>query len=529
MLPNDIPVPAGDQAAFRRRCQSALTHPVTLGAVGILLLNDLVLKGVWANPWTTGKLSDLAWVVFAAPLLAYLLALAAPAGRWVPRGIWSVAYIGLPLLYAAFNTFAPVHDAILRGLSLVSGGIGGSPLDATDSLVIPVGLAIAVWVWQRGQSRLTISRQQMAMVVAGVAVFAAIASSAPRPSIGVDGFQMTEQNELTAYCSGSHPVAHEWAYGPYTSTNGGLDWQLNSNDDHPPYPSLDQRKTVATPRGTYSVGESGIVHSESGEMPVYSMGYLLSPGARWLQEHGTSHLSPQFIATSPLAITYDAGSDNVIAAMGIQGVVVGTPDGKWTRVAVGPCRPTDFSIWGKLGILLGSDDFYILSLFLPVAVVALAMAIAAVRLGTDPGCRAELVSITAIILAALAVLDAAILLWNFELYQGVADALDATMIKAAIVVGCGLVPLAFALCVGSFANERLLCGAIAVAMAALTIQVILALLVWVNSDFSPLFVKISVVIMAVLTGYALQHYLVRKERVAAQNAADRWISDDDRR
>ena len=58
--------------------------------------------------------------------------------------------LGLPLLYAAFNTFEPVHDAILRGLSIASGGTAGSPLDVTDSLVIPFGLGIALWVWQRG-------------------------------------------------------------------------------------------------------------------------------------------------------------------------------------------------------------------------------------------------------------------------------------------------------------------------------------------------------------------------------------------
>ena len=501
-----------DQAAFRQRCQQALTHPVTLGAVGVLLLNDLLLKGLWPNPWTTGKLSDLAWVIFAPPLLAYLLSLAAPGTQWARRTVWATAYIGLPLLYAAFNTFAPLHDAILRSLSLLSGGAGGSPLDATDSLVIPVGLAVALWVWRRGQSGLTISRQQIALAAAGLAVFAAIASSQPRPAIGVDGFQPTDQNELTAYCAGSNPVAHKWAYGPYTSTNGGLDWQLNPNDDHPPYPTLDQRKAVATPRGTYSVGESGIVHSESGANPVYATEYLLSPAARWLQEHGTSHLSPQFIATGPLAITYDAGSDNVIAAMGIQGVVVGTPDGKWTRVAVGPCRPTDFSFLGKVGVLLGNSGFYILTLFLPIAVVTFAVSIAAVRLGTAPGCWAELLHIAAIALSALAILDAAILLWTFESHPGAADVLNKYMLNAAILIGCGLVFAAFAMSIGSYARKDFLISVSAIAALALAAQVILALLVWINSDFSPLFVKISIVAMAILTGYALQRYLTRKER-----------------
>ena len=58
---------------FRRRCAWALVHPVTGTALAVLLLNDLVFKSIWPGSWTTGKLSDLAWVVFASPLLAFLL------------------------------------------------------------------------------------------------------------------------------------------------------------------------------------------------------------------------------------------------------------------------------------------------------------------------------------------------------------------------------------------------------------------------------------------------------------------------
>ena len=80
---------------FRRRCQLALTHPVTVGALGILLLNDLALKQLWANPWTTGKLRDLAWVAFASPLLAFPLALLVRQHRRGQQAEWVVAYVGL--------------------------------------------------------------------------------------------------------------------------------------------------------------------------------------------------------------------------------------------------------------------------------------------------------------------------------------------------------------------------------------------------------------------------------------------------
>ena len=63
------------ESGFRQRCAAALTHPVTLGSLALFLLNDLALKPLWPDAWATGKLSDLAFVVVASPLLAFFLAL----------------------------------------------------------------------------------------------------------------------------------------------------------------------------------------------------------------------------------------------------------------------------------------------------------------------------------------------------------------------------------------------------------------------------------------------------------------------
>ena len=58
--------------------------------------------------------------------------------------------------------------------------------------------------------------------------------------------------------------------------------------------------------------------------------------------------------TKPYGIAYDALSGNLIVAMGLQGVVVGSPDGHWSRVAVGDYSPTDFSFAGKTVVLLSN-------------------------------------------------------------------------------------------------------------------------------------------------------------------------------
>ena len=89
-------------------------HPVTLGALGVLLVNDLMFKALWPGAWVPGKLSDLAWMMFAPPVLAFVLSFATTGQRLkAQRAVFAATYAGLPLLYVAFNTFEPVHDAMV--------------------------------------------------------------------------------------------------------------------------------------------------------------------------------------------------------------------------------------------------------------------------------------------------------------------------------------------------------------------------------------------------------------------------------
>ena len=137
------PVKRAASVGFRQRAASALMHPVTLGALGVLLINDLLFKALWPGAWIPGKLSDLAWMMFAPPVLAFLLSFLARRNAAAQRAAFLAAYVGLPLLYAAFNTFAPVHDVVLRVLGVFGGDGPRSPLDPTDSLVIPFAMTAA--------------------------------------------------------------------------------------------------------------------------------------------------------------------------------------------------------------------------------------------------------------------------------------------------------------------------------------------------------------------------------------------------
>ena len=205
-------------SGFGRRCEAALVHPATVAALVVLLLNDLVFKSVWPDSWVTGKLSDLAWVVFALPLLAFLLSLVVGKSAVGYRVAFIASYVGLPLLYAAYNTFEPVYYWIIRGLSVTSGGTAESPQDVTDSVVIPLGLVVALWVWRRfdvRDVRAERPRLRWAPLMAGVAAFASIATSSLGPDVGIS--QVGVADDGTVYADTSFE-------GVWLSHDGGMSW-----------------------------------------------------------------------------------------------------------------------------------------------------------------------------------------------------------------------------------------------------------------------------------------------------------------
>ena len=337
---------------FRRRCEAALTHPSTLFALAALLVNDLILKALFPGAWAMGKLSDLAWMAFAPPLLAFLLSFIVPKSAAGRRAALAIAYGGLPILYAAFNTFAPVHDAIIRALLIgAESGAVGSPMDATDSLVIPFGLALAIWAWRRSaESAGGGTRWRFGLLVAGIAAFASVASSVAERAEGISNLSATEDGTLIATSRPNLRV--------YTSDDGGMSWARDDSGAYDIYRDslvYASSQSAETPRGEYSITGSGVerVGEGGGRELVYSTRHLRGDANRWVQENATRGRGYRLLATRPNSIIYHAESGNVIAAMGIQGAVVGTPDERWRPVAVGRYSPVDFSLSGKTRALMG--------------------------------------------------------------------------------------------------------------------------------------------------------------------------------
>lgn len=139
-----------------------LLHPVIVGAVGVLLLNDKVLKphvpGV-----VTGKLSDFAGLVFF-PVLAVALA-ELIRRRPASRRAFIAAAVGAALAFSAIKLSPTAADAYRAGLGWLRWAVSaplriltsdtiGQPRnvshveDPTDLLALP-SVLVAVWLGQR--------------------------------------------------------------------------------------------------------------------------------------------------------------------------------------------------------------------------------------------------------------------------------------------------------------------------------------------------------------------------------------------
>jgi len=151
----------------------SLTHPLWLGALALLLLNDHLLKSAELLPgWLTGKLSDFAGLLVAPLVLAVLV------GVRSRRGL-AVAHLAVGVGFAAINVSAAAAGAV----ELVT---GATPLpwlifvDPTDLIALPMllvsyrVLGAAMW---RAEAQLRSKAAQGAALAVGA--LACMATSPP--------------------------------------------------------------------------------------------------------------------------------------------------------------------------------------------------------------------------------------------------------------------------------------------------------------------------------------------------------------
>ncbi len=147
----------------------ALLHPLWLGAVATLAVNDHLLKGAGILPgWVTGKLSDVVGL-FAAPLLLAVLL------RVSSRRSWALAHLAIGAVFAAIQLSPSAAQtwSALMGLVGVPWAITSDP---TDLLALPMLLLSYAYVPGLASGRVRGSHVGEA-AVAGAGMLACVATS----------------------------------------------------------------------------------------------------------------------------------------------------------------------------------------------------------------------------------------------------------------------------------------------------------------------------------------------------------------
>ena len=246
---------------------------------------------------------------------------------------------------------------------------------------------------------------------------------------------------------------------------------------------------------------------------------MLSQGNQWLQtesiDRGQSDIE---LSSGPVSINYDPPSGNVIAAMGILGAVVGTPDGSWTEVEVGRYYPLNFSGFTRVGALLSSSDLWWAVLAFPFSMMAIVFTVTSIVRNFPPsvlgGCVFIFVILPLVILSALL---AAVLLTNIGVDNGGSTDMDGVfMFLFFLSAICSLAAILFSVAAAPCLDElvfslRPLAVTLSV-FAAMMAFVLLPFLVWAQLGDYLTFAKVVSSSLCAAAALGLMVYCVRTSR-----------------
>jgi hypothetical protein len=372
---------AGETAPTVSRALGALAHPLTLVAIALMVANDHWLKQAY-GAWWTGKLSDVAGLVFFPLLVALAVALVAPRLPWRSVVRWSLTITGVG--------FAAVKVSVLGAAAasaLLSFVAGPSTLraDATDLLALPALLA-AAWIarsatpLQAGSlltrsdrtTRLRTTSPRMPPRVpprvpprmqldgsaahishlfsavnvkrffAGVGITAGLAASLATSQEQPSGADAVVVSDGAIYAHKAvlpltRSYSNDWILvWPEAEASGT---EPVAGDVAAKLEALHEAKGVQclpnSPQWCFrpTAGQVGVDISDDGGQTWLRNFGLTDDEAEFLQEN--NGLSDQ---TDPVLMTYDVaaatvdGEDVVIAANGVEGIAVRHADGSWDRV-----------------------------------------------------------------------------------------------------------------------------------------------------------------------------------------------------
>jgi hypothetical protein len=333
-----------------RRALLALSHPLSIAAIVLLLINDHIWRKV-APSWLTGKIGDAAWLVFAPFLVAAILAWLLPL-RLKRRDeiIGHGAIIVVGLVFAGAKTIPAFHSLTIKVLETLTGWPNVLRMDPTDLIALPV-LLIAWLIWQQSAAR-SIHLPKRGWVLLPLAVLATMADS---PAQLYGGIRCVKVVGSAIDASG------------YVSRDGGLTWQDGRGGGSslcaatvPPSPWQLSDPTNERVQYRFTPGVSIERSSNWGRSWTTEL-TLTGDDARLIYFQKTSQLYSPY-PVGPVKAVFHEPTGNIVAAMGHEGVLVRTPDGIWHWVAVDNYHMPDMHQVENIITILSGELLYALAL-----------------------------------------------------------------------------------------------------------------------------------------------------------------------
>ncbi len=339
-----------------------LAHPLSLGALALLLANDTLFRRLWPS-WWTGKIGDAAWLMFAPWLLACGLSVlkAAADGLRAAFFAWAaptrtqrqtaqvpiraqtsgtadvrLLYLSLAVTGLGFGLVKTVPALHLLATRTAANILGSAPSlirDPSDLLALPMlliplallnrTLALPATVRQDHASWRPPLRPLLRWAALPLAALVLLADAAA-PDFG---FQCFEELDGRIYANAG--------YQAYVSADGGRTWEYHQPGaalcDPQPALAADTWHTADGPNGVdyrYRPGEEIQVSTDGGQS--WQTGMRLAgigePEQYYILK--TREGNPVY-QPGPLDAIADPVTGSMIFAMGQQGVLVHVGGGEW--------------------------------------------------------------------------------------------------------------------------------------------------------------------------------------------------------
>ena len=314
-----------------KRALACLSHPLAIGAVLLLVLNDHLLRHLWPS-WVTGKLGDFAWLFFFPFITAAFLACLFPARLQArPQWVSGLAFTLVGSVFFLAKTLPVFREATIKVLESVFRFPITISEDLTD-LVALLSLVPAVWLWKKSRAvSPKMLRPSLVLLASGVLLTMA---NMPQPDPGI--YCLGQVGEGLAACA---------SYGCYTSTNGGLSWRVNEDVQLSDCPDITRDHETAPedviipaqPGVSYAFTPGADIRRSEGKGTTGKVEYQISPVTQAQKAYYfKTHTGNPVLEDSPQDGIFDSASGNLIFAMGHEGVLVRQADGTYNLVQVGP-------------------------------------------------------------------------------------------------------------------------------------------------------------------------------------------------